>query len=439
VGLQALERLFVVVLLLLSMQVEIGLTRPNEAEIDPSSISAPIHVLDTVIQTGVEALGALLLLLRWRTVVRGVRAAWPLALLAALALASTVWSGEPVVTLRRSALLCISTLFAIYLGTRYTLEKQAELLVQIFCLMMAAIVVLYFAAPRYVVDYVSHPGAWKGLSAYKNAFGQYMAIATLLLLLIRFRRNEWVRYLVVALAGVMLYKAKSAASLFCCVLVIAVMPLFRLARVKAKQKPAVYTAVALLLSGGMYLFTSHSGRIFDLLGRNATLSGRTGLWAAVWSAIMRRPLMGYGFDTFWANLSGAALDIRASAGWLAQRSDNGFLDLGLSLGLVGFLLFVLIFVVSLRNALDYFTSSEGEPLRLWPAVFLCFFLVNNMAESTLLTRGAFPSLLFAIIATSLFIESRRIAGGQTNEAAIPSPALDSQRSLESEFASVLQS
>jgi O-antigen ligase len=313
-----------------------------------------------------------------------------------------------MLTLRRSALLLLSTLFAIYLGERYPLEKQAELLTHIFCGMIVAILILYFLAPSYVIDYVSHPGAWKGLSAYKNAFGQYMAIAVVLLLLVRLRQFDWLRYGFLFTAGGLLYLAKSAASLFCCLLIVATMPLWRVARVTNRQRPAVYTTVAIVLSAGMYLLATHTDRVFYMLGRNSSLTGRTELWAAAWAAIMKRPVLGYGFDSFWASLQGEALDVRIGAGWLAQRSDNGYLDLGLGLGIVGMILFLFVFALSFRRGIDYL-RSEPQAISLWPIAYLCFFLLHNMSESTLLTRGDFPTVLFAMITTSLALSRRREA------------------------------
>jgi len=402
---QAFERLFAVVLLLLSMQVLIGLTRPGESEIDPASVSASVHLLDTVVGVGVEVAGVFCILLRCRPVLDAVRAAWPLVGLAVLAALSTAWSDHPMLTLRRSALLLLSTLFAIYVGERYSLEEQARLLAQIFCGMILAILLFYLIAPRYVIDYVSHPGAWKGLSAYKNAFGQYMGIAVLLLLLVRFRRWDWLRYGFLIAAVGLLYLAKSAASLFCSVLIVAVLPLWRVLRVTKRQRPAVYAAVAMMLSLGMYLLTTHSDRVFYMLGRNSSLTGRTQLWGAAWDAIMKRPVLGYGFDSFWASLQGEALDVRIGAGWLAQRSDNGYLDLGLGLGIVGIMLFLFVFALAMDKSIDYL-KSKPQAIGLWPVSYLCFFLLHNMSESTLLTRGDFPSLVFGMVTASLSLSRR---------------------------------
>jgi exopolysaccharide production protein ExoQ len=411
VALNVFERLFLLTFLLVSMQVLIGLTRPYEAEADPASITGTVHVdvLNVAVNSVVLVSGALLILQRSRRVFHAVRAAWPLVGLAAVAILSTAWSTQPTVTLRRSIVLLVSTLLAVYLGERYSIEEQVRLLTQTFGVMILVILVLRFAAPPYyVVDYVSHPGAWKGLSGYKNAFGQYMATAVLLLLLVRFRHFRRLRYVFLVLAVGLLLRSYSAASLFCCVLVAAVMPLWRSNRVIGRQRLPVYTIVVMVLVSGSYLLMTHPWLVLNLLGRNPTLTGRTQLWAAVWGAILKHPMLGYGYDAFWTGMSGDAQEVRIGAGWMAQRADNGFLDLGLSLGLFGVCLFFLVFALSFQKAIDYLRSERG-PIGLWPITYLCFFLLHNMSESTLLTRGAFPDLVFIMITTSLMLNGRRRA------------------------------
>ena len=158
-----LERLFLVVLLLSSMHIMLGLTR---AENNPNvaSSSTALHMSDIAIEAGIDGCGAVLILLRWRKVIRAARAVWPLAGLTALALASVAWSADPMLTLRRSLLLVTSTLLAIYLGERYTTDQLARLLTQVMCIMMMAVIAFYFVSPSYVVESSGHVGAWKGLS-----------------------------------------------------------------------------------------------------------------------------------------------------------------------------------------------------------------------------------------------------------------------------------
>jgi exopolysaccharide production protein ExoQ len=405
VAFRTFERLFVIAFLLLSMQVAIGLTNPDQAEIDPNVTLGEINVVHAVLELSVDLCGLLLVALRWPRVLRAAKAVWPLVGLVVLAALSTAWSGQPSVTFRRSALLVVTTLLALYLGERYSIEQQARLLVQALCLMISAVLIFYFVSPLYVVDHVSHPGAWKGLSAYKNSFGEYMAIAVLLLLLFRFRRFRWLRYAFLVAAAILLLLSQSASSLFCLVLIMAVMPLWRSTQIRGKQRPALLAMAVSFLIAGMCFLATNTDWLFHLLGRNATLTGRTQLWGLLWPAIMKHPILGYGYDTFWISTTGDALGVRAAIGWLAHVADNGFLDLGLSLGLLGICVFLAVFAFSFLDGIGHL-RSESRLFGLWPISYLCFFLVHNVSESTLLARSGFEFIVFVMLATALALEHR---------------------------------
>jgi exopolysaccharide production protein ExoQ len=404
----AIEILFVVVFLLLGMQIETGLSSPYVAETDQGSIAASMHITDVLLESSVEAVGFALIFLRWRQMERAIKVVWPLLGIVAIAFASCAWSARPTLTLRRCVLFLISTLIGIYIGERFSLEKQLRTMAYMFAGMMIAVFILRVVAPPYVVDYVSHPGAWKGLSGYKNAFGQYMAISFLIFFLVRFKKLDWMRYVFLVMSLVLLRFAESAASLVCCGLVIIVMPAWRSTHVKDKQKPAVYALITLVMLAGMFFFATHQDRFYGALGKNSSLTGRTQLWPAVWEAVMMKPVLGWGYDTFWASASGVVMAVRQAAGWMAQRSDNGFLDLLLGLGFVGMFAFLFFWIVSFKKALAYL-EVDRSPLGLWPVTYLLFFLIHNMAESTLMTRGTFPDAVFVMIATSLALQPRRAA------------------------------
>ncbi len=402
------EWLFAVVLLFSSMHVFMGLTHPQQAE-DPQDVaSTAVHMSAVVGEAGIDAAGALLILLRLKRVLRAARAAWPLLALAGLAALSAAWSTDPAITLRRSLLLFISTLFAIYLGERYSIDKFARLLAQAMCLMIAAVYAFYFFAPAYVIASGDDNGAWKGLSAYKNSFGEFMAVAVILLLLVRFRRFGWLRYVFIASAALLLVLSRSAGALACCALTLALMPFWKWARLNRRQRLLVCTISLIVLSAATYFAISHAGSLLHALGRDATLTGRRQLWTAVWPAILKQPMLGYGYDTFWIGLKGEVLNARIAIGWLAPAADNGYIDLCLGLGVVGAAAFLYIFAFAFRKAVRYI-RLEQSPIGLWPVSYLCFYLAHNVVESGILTRGAFPSLMFAIIVASLAVSRQRAA------------------------------
>lgn len=409
--LRLFERVFVIALLMYSMQMVTALIYPHLGEEDPNSVSADLHVPIAITQTAIYTCGAFLILVRWKRVLGAARTVWPILLLAALAPMSVAWSTLPMLTLRRSALVMASTWIAIYLGERYTMDKFARLLAQTICLMMIATVVLYFVAPVYVMD-VTHQGAWRGLSGHKNNFGEYMALSVVLLLLVRFRQLQWLRFVFLGMACVLLFLSHSATSLVACALMVAAMPFWRVARLEGKQRVPIYIVGALIFLQAGYFLARNTALLLQMVGRDPTFTGRTKLWALILTAIQKHPLLGYGFDTFFTGLKGESLSVLVGAGWLVPAAHNGFLELWLGLGLLGLCVFLYAFIQSFRRAIEYIRLEPG-PLAFWPVTYLCFFVLHNMGESDLLTRYTLSFLAFVTISTSLAL-NRRAAVGQVD-------------------------
>ena len=402
---RVLEQLFVFLLLLSSMNVVTALTKPRAEQSEIRVVSADVNMASVAIESSVYIYGAILVLMRWRRVLHAARTVWSLLALAGLTFLSTTWSVQPIVTLRRSVSVLAATMIAIYLGERYSVKTFARLLAHTLCFMMMIIVVIYCVAPEYVVDYSAYAGAWKGLSAYKNTFGEYMAVAVVLLTLVRFHRFCWLRYVFLLTAAGLLVLSRSAAALVCCVLSIAAMPLWRL--IHGKQRLLVYPLAALTFFLGIYFIIAKPELLVEILGRDPTLTGRTHLWAVLLPAIAKHPILGYGYGAFWIGLKGEVLNVWTGVGWMAPIADNGYIDLCLSLGVLGVCVFLYIFVRSFRRAIDYVRSEPG-PIDLWPVTYLCLFAVNNICESQLLTKGTFPFLAFAVLTTSLAMNHQRV-------------------------------
>ena len=166
----------------------------------------------------------------------------------------------------------------------------------------------------------------------------------------------------------------------------------------------VLVAITFLL--GIYWLLAFPETIFQVLGRDATLTGRTDLWSKLLPVIANRPVLGYGYAAFWTGLNAEVLNVWIGAGRLVPIADNGYIDLCLSLGGAGLALFLAVFTGAFRKAMEYLRSEPGF-VALWPVTYLCIFAADNICESALLTRGTFPFLVFAIVTTSLGLSHRR--------------------------------
>jgi exopolysaccharide production protein ExoQ len=400
-----IERIFVFVLLLSSMTVVDALMRPAHTQgRDPDVISTSVPPLTVAIESGIYACGAFLVLMRWRRVVNAARTVWPLVALGLLAIVSTAWSDAPLLTVRRSVFLLGSTFIGIYLAERFSLEQLTRWLAQALCLLMMGSIFLYLVAPASAIDYTAYDGAWKGLTVHKNTFGGNMAIAVAVLLLVRFRHFRWLRYVFLLTAAILLLLSRSATSLVGCLLVVSMMPLWRLIRSHEKARRLGYAITMFATCAVIYFMWIDRGLLLRVLGRDFTLTGRTDLWHLVLSAIYAHPILGYGYGAFWSGMKGEVLNIYIASRWLPMSAHNGYLELLLSFGIVGVPLLLYFLARSLRTAKDYIGTNEDR-LSLWPISYLVLFLFHNFFESHLLETRSLEFLILAMVVTSLAVRT----------------------------------
>jgi O-antigen ligase len=109
------------------------------------------------------------------------------------------------------------------------------------------------------------------------------------------------------------------------------------------------------------------------LGRDATLTGRTDVWASLLPDFNERPILGYGFGSFWTDGRRAKHEI--------SDGHNGYLDVMLELGAVGLAFY---FSWLLSCALKFHKALRRDYNRASLAIcFLIMILVFNVTESTL--------------------------------------------------------
>lgn len=122
---------------------------------------------------GIYVIALCLLFLRWKRSLYTITKSKPLLFLIGITLASALWSDAPALTLRRGAALVGTTLFGLYLATRYSLREQLQLLA--WTLGIAALSSLMFgiALPAYGVDKTLYAGAWRGVFVQKNVLGRH--------------------------------------------------------------------------------------------------------------------------------------------------------------------------------------------------------------------------------------------------------------------------
>ena len=158
----------------------------------------------------------------------------------------------------------------------------------------------------------------------------------------------------------------------------------------------------------------------EWLGKDATLTGRVPLWHLVDEEIGRNLFLGYGYQAFWTEASPEAWRVWARAGWMAPHAHNGFRDVLLNFGLLGFLVLVATVARALRQGAALFCARPEEGW-LWLNLVIVWLLVLNLAESVMLIQNDFLFVLFATAILSIGLRAPDLAAAPRSMAvALPS-------------------
>lgn len=335
-----------------------------------------------------------------------------LIVLMLIVIGSTMWSIAPDVTTRRSFAVTCTTLGGLALAARYKWAQLAEVVGAAFIVLIVASFAVCLAVPSIGVMTELFPGAWRGLWMEKNALGGLMALGFCLLsaaaLLNPLRAKLWWPFAGLALVLVLMSTSKtSLASL----MVGGAALVFVLI---ARRSPAAGAAITwtgvtgVVLLGGFVLVASDV--FFALLGKDATLTGRTEIWSAAMRQIEQRPWTGYGYAAVWDNKSGWGpfAWITKDAGFQAHHAHNSWIEQWLGLGIIGLAAWGLFYLQTLTLAIIAVFRERGA-LLAFP--FLVVYTLVSLTESIAVVYNDFRWALFVAFAAKLAFSDREQARG----------------------------
>jgi O-antigen ligase len=348
-----------------------------------------------------------LLVLRWRkTVYVLTQDHFIITLIILLPIFSILWSFAPPTTIKNSFTLFGSSLFGVYLATRYTLKEQLQLLALAFNIQILLSVVFAVALPKYGVMGGIHQGKWRGVFPHKNILGARMVISSIIFLLLGYnvKKNRLFIWGSFALSFLLLLRAASSSALVTLIIMIFAFYLFQTFRWSYQIMIPSLIAIATIGEGLYFFLSSNAGALFSSIGKDATLTGRTDLWPLVIDMIRKQPWLGYGFGGFWQGFNGESAYIWYAAGWPATHPHNGFLAICLDLGLVGLLIFILGYLRGFIKAVALVRCSNTAEA-VWPILYLTYIVLTNLTESTLIGSNQITWVLYIAVTLSLQVAS----------------------------------
>ena len=351
-----------------------------------------------------------LVALRWKKVLKLVSQEiffWPFLTLACF---SVFWSSLPDVTFRSAVYALGTTLFGIYLASRYSLKEQLGHITWTLGFIMLLSLVFVIALPHYGIMGGVHEGAVRGVYLHKNVFSPMIVLATTVFFLQAFESGEnskisWGMFILTVAFGIM---SRSSTALGLMIVMLSICIAFRVFRWRYEALISSILIISIVGGAAVVWLVQFGGLdlIFESLGKDATLSSRTKIWGYVWESIERQPILGYGLSGFWNGLNGPSAYIERAMRVHVSYAHNGFLDFCLSFGFVGFSLFISNFILVTGKALSLLRRSNTV-IGFWPLVLMTYFVMTNLTEGTLYNLNSFAWVLYTSLTFSLATVSSR--------------------------------
>jgi exopolysaccharide production protein ExoQ len=311
---------------------------------------------------------------------------------------SVLWSVSPSDTLRRSVALALSSIFGLYLGSRFDVIGVVRLLAAALAIDMVASVVLCLAFPAIgITASGDYAGSWRGVFANKNTLGALMGLACLAfyVLYLADRRRSYLLAIGVALC--LLLASISVTPL---IILLALVPALALMQrfFRNPRQFALLLALAVCGAGLSGLLVMIGLEAFvSLFGRDLTFTGRTDIWELSWNAIEQRIWLGYGYGAFWANPLGPAAGIWDALNWRVPSSHSGLLEIWLSIGFVGVALFCALLFRTCR-LIVMAAQLGGREQCFWLLGYFLTFTLHTLTEPTSMEQTNISWVLFVAVA-----------------------------------------
>jgi len=163
--------------------------------------------------------------------------------------------------------------------------------------------------------------------------------------------------------------------------------------------PVVYIVIA---GAGVFasLMLLAPDFMFDLIGKDRTLTGRTDIWDAIVLSIKDKPYLGYGYGVYWMDELGPSYYVRLQLQWGIPSAHNGWMETWLSIGVLGVALFALQFIWTFILAVQRIWRGGSETY--FAILIVVVFFIFSMSESAVLQQNDLSWVIFVAVAAKLF-------------------------------------
>jgi O-antigen ligase len=306
---------------------------------------------------------------------------------------SIIWSNDNFVSFKRlfQIITGILVIVSFLLHTKTERERISPIQFILFLYLVLSIIACI------AISGAKDPAfnTWRGFAATKNQLGQ-ISVICFLLSAIAYKYNKSKGYIQIAmmfLSFVLLIGSQSGTSIISWFIIMIIYIFILGDKIYNKLRIGHVVTISflitmLLLITTVFIFGSDLLESLPyLIGKDLTFTGRTELWQDLIYIAGKNFIWGVGYQSFWTTTNPDAITIYDLYIWIPNQAHNGYLDLLISIGAVGLLLFFLIII---KYFIINFRFHIENP---WKWIFFAV-LIINLQESTLFRPGNFTGIMF---------------------------------------------
>lgn len=185
------------------------------------------------------------------------------------------------------------------------------------------------------------------------------------------------------------------------------MALDLLKKMKAKDKLFTFFLIVITAAPVVLAMSIYSSKIALFLDKDPTLTGRTDIWKSAMSSIMKRPVLGYGYMSFWNGYKGESANASLDNAWAITSAHNGLLEIWLTLGAVGLSITAFSFINAIKNFLVCFSNKDTFYVR-WCICVIVLVAIYNTSEMVMMAPNHLGWILYVLACVGLSQEVKRI-------------------------------
>lgn len=404
----------------------------HEVTLDADTGAVQVSPFNRFVWLGLFAISAPILWFRRGVLVEAMLRLWPLILLYVWFAATTSWALDPAVSSKRlflyiiAAAICLS----VSLGIR-----QGHRLHQAMAIACAVLVGIDFFSWIFLHEKSMTELGLAAIHTHKNTLGAAMMFCGLICgtYLVSQKtfagRAFWIAVLGAAFALLVASKSKTSLAIFLVAAVVVPM-LVLVLRSRAQVLWGLGAAAFSVVGAGLFAWlawcASQGADPMEPLS-HLTFTSRTDVWRFALGVWAQHPWGGVGFGSFW-DVNPAVQPSLQTDEWFAKpdaftnEAHNGYIDLGVTTGIVGFVAGLALLIrwmyrplALIRRAL--FSPSEADRQTLAYGIYAGFFpllfFAHNFMESSYFTANATFGLLILLIGIDIDLRwpERKRPGG----------------------------